>query len=444
MAANAAAVGVSFASGVMIGSHVRKHNPIIPCERSPTFGREPTSVSYGCCQIRVPDALLTHCLEQMPIVHDTPLQFRTINKEATTETFSQRLARFHSLRADDERLHDTDKYHRLLTTGFLQQQKQFYTIPNYSTVIQYLFLPEMVEWSEADTTCMCTLTTGRVTFTFYCPPPTEQLKRTIIDVIQMTLFMIRLAGSSPGETTLQMHIFMNDRPKKFITSEAFPVGSPRYINTGGCVKDGVICMYRSEEIVKVTCHELCHALKIDNYTASDRMSRQLQHLVSIKTGWFNPAESVTETMARVLTCIYLSASDGRASRADGDDMDTLLDTQFRYGMQQASKLLYWNGVRCMQDLSTTPITQTTYAIEYHLFTSALMYSICQDSRLLPIILGRVGGAGTRLPDSDESRADIAAQCIAQCLTPGSGFAQVMDTLLKHMAMTETTTRMTPF
>ena len=257
-----------------------------------------------------------------------------------------------------------------------------------------------------------------------------------MDVIQMTLFMIRLAGSSPGETTLQMHIFLNDRPKEYVQGESSPVGSPRYINTGGCVRDGVICMYRSEEIVKVTCHELCHALKIDNYTASDRMSRQLQHLVSIKTGWFNPAESVTETMARILTCIYLSAH--------GDGIETLLETQFRYGMQQASKVLYWNGVRCMQDLKTTAITQTTYAIEYHLFTSALMYSICQDSNLLPLILGRVGAGGTRSLNSDESRADIAAQCIAQCLTPGSGFAQVMDTLLQHMAMTEPTTRMTPF
>jgi hypothetical protein len=395
--------------------------------------REKQSIPYGDMQLQLPQELMhrfVHCSSNM---YDTPIKFSVIQKKAAAQTFSERLAVFHGIPVSP--LWTVPQTEALLTPEFLAQQQQYFSIPQYAATVGSILIPLFMDAAELSLTRYCVLTTDSVHFTFYCPDTADaqeeqQLLNEISSAIELTLTLVRLCNKL--HSRLSVHVFMNALPKVFDSVLNAPVGSARFINSGVTTSSHSVLVFRREEMVKVLCHEVIHALHADCYGHSAAMALAISTGTSLSvTGQFNPAEAVTETIARVLYSMHVSRRSEARSEASSDDdaldLDVLLQRQLHFAVRQAATILYMNGISKCSDLETLSIHQDTYAIEYYVFTAALLYGMAQHTGGENAIFAKLCGHSDIVAGHDMAKA--AVHMIKLALHPGSSFRNAMDVLL---------------
>ena len=94
--------------------------------------------------------------------------------------------------------------------------------------------------------------------------------------------------------------------KKIIKSN---IPNNNEINSGSCTtKDDsiIINIWRKEEILKVTLHELIHALKLDRYNDTNDIINHYRIRYNVSSYVMNTHEAYTELWANLLNCYFIS------------------------------------------------------------------------------------------------------------------------------------------
>jgi len=167
-----------------------------------------------------------------------------------------------------------------------------------------------------------------------------------------------------GMTDFKKKIYDYDNYKNFVDSEI--VFKPIYVNSGSSYKGRYINMWRKEEFYKVLIHELIHFLEIDIKFIQD--SKKIEDYLRSKiqlTGYCNPSEIYTESLAVLLHTIYV------CSKLMYTNFNKMLNKEIKFSLIQVNKLLeITNSVP-----EKIKINQTTDVCSYFIFKTILMLDL---------------------------------------------------------------------
>ena len=94
--------------------------------------------------------------------------------------------------------------------------------------------------------------------------------------------------------------------KKYIQSK---IPTKDNINSGSCLNNrdtSIINIWRKEEVLKVTLHELIHALCFDDYNDTIEIINHYKQRYSVSSGSVQTNEAYTEIWANLINCFLLS------------------------------------------------------------------------------------------------------------------------------------------
>ena len=135
-------------------------------------------------------------------------------------------------------------------------------------------------------------------------------RRDFLDeIVQLVQFVGSL--STYNFSTLILNLYLID-VKKTIDEKMQELGKGE-VNSGSCqIGDTTfINIYRIEELIKVTIHELIHAFRYDNFRDSPQIIRHYQKKYNISSQHINTNEAYTELWANLINCYLISQRVGR-------------------------------------------------------------------------------------------------------------------------------------
>jgi hypothetical protein len=167
-----------------------------------------------------------------------------------------------------------------------------------------------------------------------------------------------------GMTDYKKKIHDYDDYKDFVNSNI--IFKPIYINSGSSYRGKYINMWRKEEFYKVLIHELIHFLEIDIKFIQD--SKKIEDYLRTKinlTGYCNPSEIYTESLAVILNTIYI------CSKLKYINFNKMLNKEVRFSLLQVIKLLEMTK----SNPDKIKISQTTDICSYFIFKTVLLLDI---------------------------------------------------------------------
>lgn len=137
--------------------------------------------------------------------------------------------------------------------------------------------------------------------------------------------------------------------------------------------NGVILIWRKEELQKVLIHELIHALKIDiNIYNNELYNINFLNIKNLKNN-INIFESYTELLATILNIIYYSIF----NNVNNNKIYKLYDLELKHSLIKASQILKFNNFNNINDVLTSDkeFTQDTSVFSYYIIKMILFYNI---------------------------------------------------------------------
>jgi hypothetical protein len=99
----------------------------------------------------------------------------------------------------------------------------------------------------------------------------------------------------------------------------------------------IIHIWRKEEILKVTLHEIIHALRLDNYTDDDTIIRHYENKYDINVSKINTHEAYTEIWANLVNCFLISQ---KYNTSPKKVFSKLVTVEKYFSIFQAQKVLF--------------------------------------------------------------------------------------------------------
>ena len=112
------------------------------------------------------------------------------------------------------------------------------------------------------------------------------------------------------------------------------------INSGFCNNgffESEITIYRIQEVIKVTIHELIHAFNYDYRSDSDKIINHYQQRYNITSKNINTYEAYTEFWANILNCYLISQ---RSKRANYEVFISLIELERKFAILQSEKIFH--------------------------------------------------------------------------------------------------------
>lgn len=146
-----------------------------------------------------------------------------------------------------------------------------------------------------------------------------------------------------------------------------PLLFPKNINSGCCVKDTYINIWRHEEMYKVLFHELTHYFGVDIYGKSSDViiNNMLKDLFNNDCD-YKFSEAYTESLAILLNCIFVIYK----LKLNIDSLSDLLLYEYNFTLFQVSKLLKF--YKCDNIFNTNPEVMNKYTAVYSYFIIKLL------------------------------------------------------------------------
>ena len=197
----------------------------------------------------------------------------------------------------------------------------------------------------------CKINKRDVKFNFYLTMNKQfnELKKIELYAFRMIhwlTFIFEYANNKCSKN-LTTHIYLTPM-KKRLPNNQFTTLGPLHANSGvttTCSKNGVICLYREEEVFKVFIHESFHSLGLDFSSMSTTIfNRKISKLFPIKSD-FNMFEAYTEFWAIIMNCVFASYY-----MSDKKVKDFLVYTEFciafeeYFSILQCAKILKFMGL----------------------------------------------------------------------------------------------------
>ena len=139
----------------------------------------------------------------------------------------------------------------------------------------------------------------------------------------------------PVKTDITINYHLSDE-KKFIKKGIL---TKNEVNSGSCMMNGqnsIINIWRKEEILKVTLHEIFHSLGHANYTDSNEIIKDYERKYNIKLSKLNTHEAYTEIWANLINCFLISQKYNNPKTA----FNTLVTIEKYYSIFQAKKVMH--------------------------------------------------------------------------------------------------------
>jgi hypothetical protein len=151
-----------------------------------------------------------------------------------------------------------------------------------------------------------------------------------------------------------------------------PIASVKNINSGVCIGNKVICIWRLEELTKVFAHELIHAHKLDMNHKYDKLLKLLKGFKISSSSYTAPNESITDT----LTFLIISYLNGKWLQMNPED---IFKKEVFWTLKQMIKI--WKR---FDDV----IEQETDVISYYFLKGIFLHHILYDKKKANLFLTR--------------------------------------------------------
>lgn len=141
----------------------------------------------------------------------------------------------------------------------------------------------------------------------------------------------------PIKTNITINYHLSDE-KKMIHKKG--ILTKNNVNSGSCIitsDHSVINIWRKEEILKVTVHELFHALKNDCYNDNERIIQHFTSKYNISSTKINTHEAYTEIWANLINCFLISQKYNNENKKVFRELVTI---EKFYSIFQAQKVLF--------------------------------------------------------------------------------------------------------
>lgn len=155
----------------------------------------------------------------------------------------------------------------------------------------------------------------------------------ILEIIRYIQFILSIYPVN--KETINITYFLTDEKKYFENK----IPDKNSVNSGSCSSFGNesnIHIWRKEEIMKVTLHEMIHALELDNYSDSFEIIKNYREKYNITSEKLNTNEAYTEIWANILNCFLISQ---RSLNDKKKTFNKLVTIEKFYSLFQAQKIL---------------------------------------------------------------------------------------------------------
>ena len=134
-------------------------------------------------------------------------------------------------------------------------------------------------------------------------------KKTFDHLIKIIQFVASLSKIIISELIINIYL-LDDKKEIHKNIETLTKDE---VNSGSCQRSepAIITIYRKEELLKVTIHELIHAFQFDNYEDSPSIIKHYQNKYNISSSTINTNEAYTEIWANIINCYLISQRVGR-------------------------------------------------------------------------------------------------------------------------------------
>jgi hypothetical protein len=171
-------------------------------------------------------------------------------------------------------------------------------------------------------------------------------------------------------------IFLGNQKKQFIGDKITPIT----MNSGACIPEVYVCIWRKEELEKVLIHELLHFINCDFHShinGYDDIDKGINNLINID-GINNPNEAYNETVAGIINMCWKSI-------ILQIDINKIYYNEMNFLYLQSAKLIKYfkgNKIEDLLPLKNITIRQTTSAISYLFLKMVLFNSIVQTCEFI--------------------------------------------------------------
>ena len=214
---------------------------------------------------------------------------------------------------------------------------------------------------------------------------------------------------------LDIYIFLTDF-KKTLPKESSIIG-PENVNTGftsPCKNTTRIIIYRKEEFMKVTIHELVHALGLDMpNTLYEKYTNSLDKFFGIESTYiFN--ETYTEVWALIINVLYFVAinnDDSTDREVIKKQIQDLLNIEIQFSSLQVAKILNYMDISLSQlkhHKKNKNFKEETNVFCYYIIKYVLIYNI---NLFLDICKTNINFTDKKQVDVDEKKLNLLLDII---------------------------------
>ena len=168
----------------------------------------------------------------------------------------------------------------------------------------------------------------------------ENIDKFINELLDLLRFLFSLY---PVNRNIEIKYYLTDAKKQLpnFLPDDFTFQRDQ-ANSGSCTLNGsesIVEIWRKEEILKVTIHELIHALCIDEINDTSDIIQHYQNKYQINSEKVNTHEAYTEIWANIINCFWISQKYSNNKKiTQYDYFKTLLSIEHEHCLFQTCKL----------------------------------------------------------------------------------------------------------
>ena len=194
-------------------------------------------------------------------------------------------------------------------------------------------------------------------------------EKFIKNIVLMCKLMSKISGKEFDNNDISILL---SPFKKVIYNNQSKILCSNNVNSGSTLSGSYINIWRSEELLKVLCHELIHFFEIDEYMYDDKekniLINKIKENFNIK-GRIIPFEAYTDSCAIIIHSIFV----GNILSYSINDTYKLLSLEICHSIFQAAKVLNNFEITNLNDKKE--INQGTSVFSYYIIKSALLTSL---------------------------------------------------------------------
>lgn len=146
----------------------------------------------------------------------------------------------------------------------------------------------------------------------------------------------------------------------------------KHINSGACLIDMYINLWRDEEIYKVLFHELTHYFKIDTYTNAsidNKFNKQISKIFN-NIHYYKPAEAYTESVAILLNCVYIIYK----LNLNPKQFLKIFSYEYNFTLFQVAKLMKYYDIDNFHKIVPSELNKYTAIFSYYVIKLLIMHN----------------------------------------------------------------------